>query len=154
MILLASGGWLDMPSEAYLPLIPDTGWVVYIVGDEPSGKAADFDSATRGFESLIPNQIKIIRSSNRSLRSGWLRVRFTHSSPSSPTNTTPIALLAIFYILLASWLTRLYWHELSTLWNLLDQYWRQRESEKKYESHLLEKIEMPWGKRKKSNTRI
>ncbi len=26
-------------------------------GDSPSGKAADFDSAIRGFESLIPNHL-------------------------------------------------------------------------------------------------
>ena len=28
------------------------------IGDSPSGKAADFDSAIRGFESLIPNHTK------------------------------------------------------------------------------------------------
>lgn len=30
-------------------------------GDSPSGKAADFDSAIRGFESLIPNHLKLNR---------------------------------------------------------------------------------------------
>jgi hypothetical protein len=57
-------------------------------GDSPSGKAADFDSAIRGFESLIPNQYR-----NR------FEVYTLWVNPSSPTISLRIRTDQIYFIL-------------------------------------------------------
>jgi hypothetical protein len=71
MILLASGGWLEMPFKAFLPLIPTYGMNliltnIYLLsyafssGNSPSGKAPDSESGIGGSNPSFPTNVHFV----------------------------------------------------------------------------------------------